>query len=368
MPSQGRLRFLGAVLVLGLVAGACVTARSDGQGQASPSAEPSAATPAASALIAPGASPAVGASEPAISPSPGPYRSAELSIGYISLDGSQAFAQAVSTGIRAAAEGAGVDLVECDSGWTREGVSRCASELSEAGVHGVISFQPFADLAADVCVAIGDAPTVGIVYDQGPCQVSLLSIDQTEAGRLGGRALGQLASERWGCQVRALIGLASGEGDPIGGARMDGYREGYEEHCELPLETRALPDAQHLVTAKTQLARVLEEIKGQPILVAGVSDSAVLGAMTAASDQRRAKHVWYAGQLAEPEIRGVIACGEHVVGSVGQFPERFGATVVPTLLDAIEGREVPAELDAELELVTSANVRQLFPDTPACDE
>ena len=74
------------------------------------------------------------------------------------------------------------------------------------------------------------------------------------------------------------------------------------------------------------------------------------------------------GQLAEPEIRSAIACGGRVVGSVGQFPERFGAAVVPVLLRAMEGADVPSSIDAELELVTAANVRQLFPGTPACGE
>ena len=294
--------------------------------------------------------------------------SAQPSIGYISLDAHEAYVQDISAGIRAQAAAAGIELVECDSGWTRPGARVCADRLAKAGVHGVISMQPFGDISAELCATLGDVPTVGIVYEQGPCQVSLLQVDQTESGRLAGAALGELAAQRWDCDVRAYVSLESGPDDVIGGARMQGYREGYLEYCDLPKETRRLTDAQHLITAQTQMGAVLDKMKGKPILVAGVSDVAVLGAMAAAGQRGREKELWYSGQLADPAIREVIACDKQYVASVAQFPERFGQTVVPALIDAVEGRAVPARLEAELQLVTSANVRELFPDTPACNK
>ena len=41
--------------------------------------------------------------------------------------------------------------------------------------------------------------------------------------------------------------------------------------------------------------------------------------------------------------------------------------VVPALVEAMDGVAVPPLLQAELELVTAENVRELFPDTPSCD-
>ncbi len=243
----------------------------------------------------------------------------------------------------------------------------CADQLTAAGVHGVISFQPFADLATDLCDANGGAPTIGIIYEAGPCQVSFLEIDQARSGRLAGEAMGRFAKERWGCDVKAYLSLESGEGDPIGSARMDGYRDGYQEYCELPEVTRALSGAQHLATAQTQVAALLPKLKGKPILVAGVSDIAVLGAMEAAASAGRGDQLWYGGQLADPAIRGEIACNDHYIASVAQFPDRFGSAVVPALLEAIDGRTVDSRIEADLEVVTAANVRALFPDTPACD-
>jgi ribose transport system substrate-binding protein len=349
---------LAALAAGALIVSGCVTAPRE---SALPLA-PSTTTPSAAA------SPGLQASEQPAPSSTLPNRSAKPSIGYISLDESQAFVRSVSAGIRAAADEAGIELVTCDSGWTRSGVQACATRLSEAGVHGLLSFQPFPDLAADVCAATGDAPTIGIVYDQGPCQVALLEIDQAESGRLAGEAMGRFAAERWDCDVAAYVSLESEANDPIGGARMDGYRAGYQEHCELPQDSRSLGGAQHLATAKTQVAALLGTLKGRPILVAGVSDIAILGAMEAAAAAGRSDQLWYGGQLADATIHAEIACNDHYIASVAQFPERFGQALVPALVDAVEGRPVPPRMEAELEVVTAANVRSLFPDTPLCDE
>lgn len=354
------------MLIVTAIASACVTATRE-------AGDPALGAPGspASDAATPTTGPASATGEPGVAPSSlpaTPYRSAELSLGYIALDGSQTFVQGVSAGIRDAAAAAGVDLVECDAGWTRQGVRACADELARAGVHGVISFQPFADLAGRVCEATGDAPTIGVVYDQGPCQVSLLQVDQADSGRLAGAALGRFAAERFDCDVAAFLSLESTADDPIGSARMAGYRTGYEEHCPLPAETRTLSGAQHVATARTQVAAQLDEIEGSPILVAAVSELAVMGAMEAAVDAGREQEVWYSGQLADPGIRRTIACDGQYVASVAHLPERFGPALVPVLLEAIEGRGVPSRVDAELQLVTAEDVRQLFPDTPACNE
>jgi ribose transport system substrate-binding protein len=356
-----------------------VTVTDDGATETDAGATASDATPASSELPQVSASieagtgtpePPAGAGEttgPDAAASPEPTPTPPPGIGYIALDGAQWYVADVSRGVRTAAEDSGYDLVECDSGGTREGVLACADQLAQAGVLGFISMQPFPDLAEQVCDSLGNAPAVGIIYDQGPCQASLLGVDQTESGRLAGAALGALAAERWDCDVKAYVELGSGAGDAIGSARMEGYRAGYREQCKLPRQQRTLSDAQFLITAQTGMAEVLEEIGGKPIIAAGVTDPAALGALQAAAEAGRPNHVWVAGQLADPEARQAIACEARYVASVAQFPDRFGARVVPALVEAIEGGTVAPRMEAELRPVTAENVRRLFPDTPACD-
>jgi ribose transport system substrate-binding protein len=287
-------------------------------------------------------------------------------IGYLSLDERNAFVAAVSASVREAAAAAGVELVACDPGWTRDGVTACARQLADAGIQGALSFQPFSDLVPEVCAALG-VPTVGIVFEQGPCQVSRLRIDQAAAGRLAGEAVGRFAAEAWDCQTSAYLSLESNDADPEGRERMAGYRAGYEEHCPLPERTFQLDDADRLVTAQAQVARRLEDLPGKRIVIVGLNEDAILGAMAAASAAGRQDETWYSGQLADAPIRQVIACDDHYIASVAQFPERFGSLLLPVLEAALQGRSVPPIIEAPLELVTADNVRELFPETAACD-
>jgi ribose transport system substrate-binding protein len=287
-------------------------------------------------------------------------------IGYISLDEDIAFVRAVSAGVREAVERAGLELVECDPDWTREGVVRCAERLGGIGVDGLLSFQPFADLASQVCDLTGSVPTAGLVFDQGPCQVTGLDIDQAEAGRLAGDAVGRVVRQRWDCELSAYVSLESSADDPDGKARMAGYRTGFLEHCPLPTRHPVLDGADRLITAQTAMALLLPDLRGRRIVVVGINADAILGAMAAAAELGRADDLWYSGQLADAGIRGHIACDRRYLASVAQFPERFGDQIVPLLAEAMAGQPVPSTVEAQLELVTAKNVRDLFPDTPSC--
>jgi ribose transport system substrate-binding protein len=129
-----------------------------------------------------------------------------------------------------------------------------------------------------------------------------------------------------------------------------------------------LDDADRLVTAQTQVAARLGGLQGKRNIIVELNEDAILGAMAAASAEGRADEVWYSGQLADASIRGRIACDDQYIASVAQFPERFGEQLVPLLVSSIDGEAVPPVVDAALELVTASNVRELFPETPDCDE
>lgn len=349
---------LPVILATSLVLSGCVSiTRTDDQatGPLAPTAAPGATGPSSATSPPPPDATSRSSAEPG-----------QRRVGYLSLDERNAFVASVSDSLRAAAAAADLELVECDPAWTREGVVDCAQRLGEAGIDGLLSFQPFPDLAAEVCAAVGDVPVVGVVFDQGPCQVSRLRIDQRESGRLAGHAVGRFAAEQWECQASAYLSLESSDADPDGRDRMAGFRDGYEENCPLPGRTFVLDDADRLVTAETQVASRLEDLQGKRIIIVGLNEDAILGAMAASSAAKRAEEVWYSGQLADASIRQRIACDDHYIASVAQFPERFGEQLAPLIIGALDGEAVPPLVDATLELVTASNVRELFPDTPAC--
>jgi ribose transport system substrate-binding protein len=288
-------------------------------------------------------------------------------IGYISLGEQLAFAREVSASVRHAAERLGLELVACDSRLEADGVRACAEQLGEAGVRGAISFGGFPELGAAVCESLHAVPVIGVSYDQGPCQVSLAGTDNHAAGVLAGEALGRFSRERWDCEITAWVSLESSAAGALGRERMDGYRDGYRRLCPIPAEGSIILDgSDRVVTAQRRVAEVLQDTPGDRILIVGLNEDAVEGALAAARSAKRTKDVWVSGQGADPSARWSIACDEHYVASVAHLPERFGAILVPALLDAVDGREVPARIETPIELVAGRAIRELYPDIPAC--
>jgi ribose transport system substrate-binding protein len=347
---------LVALLLVGALVAGCVTLSKSPDASSDPSLTPGSP---AGATLAPGPTPT------AVEPAP----SLTGAVGYISLGEQLAFARAVSASVRDQADGFGLELITCDSRLEAERVRACAEELGAAGVRGAISFGGFPELGDVICEALHAVPVVGVAYDQGPCQVSLAGTDNHAAGMLAGEALGRFSQERWDCDISAWVSLESSAAGSLGAERMAGYRDGYERHCPIPADRLVVLDgADRVVTAQRSVARLLEGTPGDRILVVGINEDAVTGALAAARGVRRADDVWVSGQGADPSARRSIACDEHYVASVAHLPERFGEVLVPTLLDALAGRDVPPTVDTPIELVSGPRIRDLYPDVAPCEE
>jgi ribose transport system substrate-binding protein len=345
-------KWLALVVVAGLLVNACVTITTNSDSAASPEAT---TAPTAATSAAPGTSSAP-------TREPGATR-----IGYISLDEAVPFARSVSESVRAAAANAGIELIECDSGLTPQGGLECGERLGAAGIDGLINFQAYPEIAADICDATGNVPTIGVAFDQGPCEISRLRLDQAESGRIAGDAMGRFAAARWDCKIDAYVSLEASAAGADATDRMAGYREGFERHCSIPQRADVTLDgADRVATARARFARTLRQRKGARIVVVGLNEDAVQGAMAAAAADGRADDVFYSGQGADPSVREDIACDPQYVASVAHFPERYGELAVPALQQAMAGQEVPAIIDGPMELVSATDIRNHYPEIPAC--
>lgn len=361
LPATRRPPWLALVVAGGLLVTACVNVTTDGDGAASP-AGPAGASPGATAV----ATRSAGSFDPATTAEP-TREPGSARIGYISFDEAVPFARSVAESVRAAAATADVELVECDSRLTPQGALDCGELLGAADIDGVISFQAYPAIAAEICEATRGVPTVGIAFEQGPCEVSRVRLDQAESGRIAGDAMGRFASERWDCQIDAYVSLEASAAGADAIDRMGGYREGFERHCRIqPRVDVRLDGADRVATARARFARTLRQTKGGHIVVVGLNEDAVQGAIAAAAAAGRADDVFYSGQGADPSARIVIACDPQYVASVAHFPERYGGLALPVLLDALAGVDVPDLIEGPMELVTAADIRSHYPEIPAC--
>ncbi len=317
------------------------------------------------------ASEAVASEAPASAPaSVAPSASAAATshkIGYISLGDSVPFVKLVSDGIREAATAAGQELLFCDSEIDAAKALACAQNLKVQGAEGVINFQVFQDSSPEICTAYGSVPTIAIDIVQPPCQVAFMGADNHEAGRLAGSAIGLHAKTEWDCDYTAYVSLESTAAGAANTDRMGGFRDGFKEHCDIPADKeRILDGADRTDPALEQMTNLLGALPGDRIIVTAINEDGILGAIGAANTLGRQTDLWYAGQGADPSAWKEIACNPNYVATVAYYPERYGTLLLPNMITLLEGGTIPENIFTEHEVINRDNIREIYPETPAC--
>ena len=322
------------------------------------------ASSAAPASVAP-VSEAPASSAPA---SQAPSAAAEsYKIGYISLGDSVPFVKLVSDGIKEAADAAGQELLFCDSEIDAAKALACAQNLKVQGAEGVLNFQVFQDSSPEICTAYGSVPTIAIDIVQPPCQIAFMGADNHEAGRLGGAKLGEYAKTNWDCDITAYVSLESTAAGAANTARMGGWRDGFKEFCPIPADKEHILDgADRTDPALEQMTNLLGALPGNRIVVVAINEDGILGAIGAANTLGRQTDLWYGGQGTDPSIWKDVACNPNYIASVAYFPERYGTLLIPNMVKALQGETIPENIFTEHIVVNKDNIREVYPETPAC--
>ncbi len=335
-------RVVALLVVAALAAAACVP----GGGQASP-------TPTLAPTASPAANPYDGVTQGA---------GAGIKLGYVSYGEVIPYVAQISAGIRAQAQLAGAELVECDASLDPNRVPGCMKQLTEAGVKGVIQFQgTLVDPAVACSETPAGVPVVAVEFAQDPCAKTLVAADDLRAGQIAGTALGQWVKARWSCTYDAYVSFESAAAPAKSQRRMEGYRQGFAAICPITNEQigRAIDTE---ATAKAAMTDVLANLSGKTkILVVAVNDDAAIGALAAARAAGRESDVWASGQGGEQRARDLIRTNEHYIGDAAYFPERYGMTIVPALLDLIAGKTVGPLLLIEPAWLDASTIDRIYP-------
>jgi ribose transport system substrate-binding protein len=307
---------------------------------------------------------------PTTPPSANPYTGATagsgagIKLGYLSYGDLVPYVKAISDGIRAQAATAGVDLVTCDANVDPARVGDCMKQLTGAGIKGLVQFQGSLELPATVCASVPTGmPVLAVELPEDPCAASLVAADDLRAGQVAGAAVGAWVKSHWSCVYDAYVSLESSSVPDRNQKRMEGYRQGFQTACPgtiTGLSIGASADRQD--TAKDQVASLLDTLPGKSkIIVVAMNDDGALGALDAATAAGRTGDVWVSGQGAEPRVRDLIRTNEHYLGDAAYFPERFGATIVPAILDLVAGKAVPKVLLVEPAWVDATTIKTIYP-------
>lgn len=290
-------------------------------------------------------------------------------VGYISLGESIPFVSLVTNGILEEAEKAGVEVVVCDSEIDAAKAIACAQNLKVQEVQAVLNFQLFEDSSAEVCAAYGDLPTIAIDIVQAPCQVAFMGADNTLAGTIAGRYVGDALKAENDCTYEAVVTLDTKGAGATTLARMNGMIAGFEEACGTidPAKFKSIDVGGTTDLALEKFGNQLSAIApGGIIAVLSLNDDMALGAFAAARTQGREGELRLAAQGADPTSWKEIACNPGWLADTAYFPDRYGTILIPAVVKLLDGETLPENLFVEHDVVTKDNVRTLFPETPAC--
>jgi ribose transport system substrate-binding protein len=364
------IRVAGLMVSLAVIVGACSSSASPAPASVAPaSVAPASVAPASAAPSAD-----TGPVNPYVETGAIPGSGTGKKIGYISLGEQVPFAVLVSNGIKEQAKIAGVDLVFCDSKLDTPTALACAQQFAVQGVQGVLNFNVDQKASPQICDAYNNVPTIAIDITQPPCEVAFMGANNHEAGRIAGAAMGKYAKETWNCEYTAYISLESTGAKAASDARMGGFRDGFKESCPI-INEKIQPDVDRTDKAIGTMADVFTATPGNRLVVVGINEDGVIGALAAAKTLGREKDVFVAGQGADEFAWKDIACNPQYIASTMYFPENYGKTLIPAILDILSGKQVtpdgaggtvPKNLFTTHKLVNKDNIRDFYPQIPAC--
>lgn len=358
LPGARGLALLTGAAVLaacgGSSAGTTATSAPSSQAPSTSTAPSSSATPGAAGADAPGTV----AFREAV-----PGNGDGLKLGFIALGDSQVpFSKLVTDSMKAEAKAAGADLIVCDSALDGAKALACAQSLKTQGVKAYLNFQVDAKVSSAICSQGPQVPVIAVDIEQQPCQISFMGASNDRAGYLAGKAVGEYAKSTFDCKYDAYVSMEQPAAGAVNGARMGGYRKGFSEVCGDLKNARVVDGGGALDGARTKFADVLTSLPGaKKIIVVGINDDSILGAVAAAKTANRGNNIYVSGQGADPSSWCEIKNNPNWIADTAYFPEKYGKIGIPYLIDAAKGKGIAKELLVPHQVLNSKNITDFYP-------
>ncbi|MBX3028850.1 MAG: substrate-binding domain-containing protein [Chloroflexi bacterium] len=329
------------------------------------------ATVGLGALLAASAPGLVAAQDASAPPDVNPYTGATpgsgegKTVGYISLGDSLPFVKLVSDSIRAEAEIAGLELVYCDSKVDQAEALACAQQMKVQGAQAVLNFQLYAESSTEICGAYDNVPTIAIDIHQDPCEVVFMGADNFHAGEISGIATAQALQAENGCTYDKVLTLESPAVGQVNTDRVGGMLAGFASVCgEIPADKlQQLGVGGTTDQALESVTSVLPTIPpGGILVVLSLNDDMALGALAAARTAGRDGELRIGSQGADPSAWTEILCNPSWIADSAYFPERYGKTLVPAVIDLLDGKALPRNLFIVHEAISKDNLLTIYPE------
>lgn len=296
-------------------------------------------------------------------------------IGFANLGESVPFAVLVREGIQKVAEQCNLEVLAVDNELDPQQALENARNFAAQNVDGVIEFQVDSDISDALCGILGDRPVIAIDIPQEPCAV-FAGADNRAAGELTGEGAGELAMERWDCEIDQIVtfeGFASG--DPSV-QRLNGSLAGLQQVCpdleygDFEEWAQTVPDSiiTRIDADRTEPAfnEGRDWLTAHPdadqVVALCLNEDACLGFHSAVEQAGRAGEVIFASNGADPSAHDLMRNDENYAGATGFFPEKYGELVVPNIIRMMNGEEPESDpLLMEHVFINADNIDEYYP-------
>jgi ribose transport system substrate-binding protein len=280
--------------------------------------------------------------------------------GFGSQSSEMPFSEAVTSSLRVAAAASGVDLLVLDNRYDATTALKNADIFVRERVNLVIEFQIDQHVAPVLADKIAGANIPLIAIDIPHPHATYFGVDNFRAGFTAGELLAEHAKADWAGKADWVLGLDLEEAGTLVQSRITGAFEGIRSklrsipaECFMRIDGRGMRD-------KSQ--RIVSEFlnrhgKSRHILIAAATDTSALGALEAARDLKRSKHVAIVGQDCIPEILEEMQTDDcPIIGSVSHEVASYGPRLMELGMALLRGDNVPPYNYIEHKLMTPASL------------
>jgi ribose transport system substrate-binding protein len=245
--------------------------------------------------------------------------------------------------------GAKVIYAQGKSGTDDEGEIAAIESMVTQGVDAIVITPTSPNVQGDLQKAVDAGIKVILVDNDIPDwdgKTSVVATDNLAGGKLAGQWLASNLPD--GASIAILQGVL---GNPSLDDRVTGMLQTLGSAATVVAktptdcdQTKGLNAAQDILTAHPDVDAIYSAC-GPPMV----------GALEAIKSAGKEGKLITVGFDASPDELTAIAAGDES-GSVAQFPAKMGTMSLQTALDAINGKDVPANIDTGTEMVTKDNV------------
>ena len=272
-------------------------------------------------------------------------RPRKLRFGFGGQSADMPFSNEVTRSLEQAASAFGVDLMVLDNRYDAQTAVKNAEEFVAQGVDLVMEMQTEQEVASIIGDKIAAANIPLIAIDIPHPHATYFGVDNYRVGAEAGAELARHAQREWDGKVDWVIGLDLPEAGPFVQGRISGAFEAIKAGLpEIPVEAYVRIDGRGMRDkSKKAVADFLDRHpKDRRVLVAAVTDTSALGAVDAAVDKKREKHIAIVGQdCIDEAIEQIKRKTSPLIGSVSHETSSYGPSLMTLGLALLRGQTVP---------------------------